>query len=63
MVYPELCQVNWSEDFFKKLADGYAHLLEVGSGVGNAVFPLLEINSNLYVHAIDVARSAIEILR
>ena len=38
-------------------------LLEVGCGVGNAVVPLLDINPNLYVNAIDFARSAIEILR
>jgi methyltransferase-like protein 6 len=37
-------------------------LLEVGCGVGNAVIPLLDINPNLTVHAIDFASSAIEIL-
>jgi methyltransferase-like protein 6 len=37
-------------------------LLEVGCGVGNAVIPLLDINSNLYVNAIDFATSAINIL-
>jgi methyltransferase-like protein 6 len=39
------------------------HLLEVGSGVGNAVLPLLEIHPSLHVYAIDIARSAIDILR
>lgn len=43
--------------------DGYFHLLEVGCGVGNAVLPLLELNPYLYVHAVDFARSAIEILK
>ena len=38
-------------------------LLEVGCGVGNAVFPLLELNPNLYVYAIDHAKSAITILK
>jgi methyltransferase-like protein 6 len=42
--------------------DGYFHLLEVGCGVGNAVLPLLELNPHLYVHAVDFARSAVEIL-
>ena len=40
-----------------------ASLLEVGSGVGNAVLPLLEIHPYLNVYAIDIARSAIDILR
>lgn len=37
-------------------------LLEIGCGVGNAVIPLLELNPRLKVHAIDFARSAINIL-
>lgn len=39
------------------------HLLEVGCGVGNAVIPLIEIHPTLIVHAIDLAPSAINILR
>lgn len=39
------------------------YLLEIGSGVGNAVLPLLDINPSLFIHAIDVAPSAIDILR
>jgi hypothetical protein len=38
-------------------------LLEVGSGVGNAVFPLLELNKRLFAYAIDHADSAVKILR
>lgn len=38
-------------------------LLEVGCGVGNAVMPILELNTSLSVHAIDFADTAIEILR
>jgi 2-polyprenyl-3-methyl-5-hydroxy-6-metoxy-1,4-benzoquinol methylase len=38
-------------------------LLEVGCGVGNAVFPLLELNPALYVYAIDHAKSAVTILK
>ena len=41
----------------------HVQMLEVGCGVGNAVIPLLELNSNLYVNAIDFATSAITILR
>lgn len=37
-------------------------LLEVGCGVGNAVIPLLDVNPNMYVVAVDFAKSAIEIL-
>jgi methyltransferase-like protein 6 len=38
-------------------------LLEIGCGVGNAIIPLLELNPRLRVHAIDFARSAINILK
>jgi methyltransferase-like protein 6 len=38
-------------------------LLEVGCGVGNAVLPLLDIHPTLCVYAVDIARSAIDILR
>ena len=53
----------------KELLDGphgpseFNHMLEVGCGVGNAVLPLLELNDHLFVHCIDFARSAIELLR
>ncbi|CAI5743518.1 unnamed protein product [Peronospora destructor] len=38
-------------------------LLEVGSGVGNAVLPLLKINPGLHIVAIDFADLAIELLK
>jgi SAM-dependent methyltransferase len=38
------------------------YLLEVGCGVGNAVLPLVELNCNLHIVAMDFAASAIEIL-
>lgn len=44
-------------------ATDFNHMLEVGCGVGNAVLPLLELNNRLFVHCIDFARSAIELLR
>jgi methyltransferase-like protein 6 len=37
-------------------------LLEVGCGVGNAVFPLLEIHPKLHVFAFDCAQSAVDIV-
>eukprot|EP00198_Chlamydomonas_reinhardtii_P008377 XP_001697714.1 predicted protein [Chlamydomonas reinhardtii] len=48
---------------FPDLAAGPATLLEVGCGVGNTVFPLLEINPALRVHCCDFATSAIELVR
>ena len=57
--FPELLQKQDSSI----CAENRVQLLEVGCGVGNAVVPLLDINPNLYVNAIDFARSAIEILR
>ncbi|KAG2425509.1 hypothetical protein HXX76_013718 [Chlamydomonas incerta] len=48
---------------FPDLAAGPATLLEVGCGVGNTVFPLLEINPALRVHCCDFAASAIELVR
>ena len=38
-------------------------LLEVGCGVGNAVFPLLRLHPGLHVTALDHAKSAIAILK
>lgn len=38
-------------------------LLEVGSGVGNAALPLLEVNPALNIVAIDFADSAIDLLK
>ncbi|KAG5184248.1 S-adenosyl-L-methionine-dependent methyltransferase [Tribonema minus] len=42
---------------------GRRALLELGCGVGNAVFPLLQQNRGLYVYALDLAPSAIALLR
>lgn len=39
------------------------NLLEVGCGVGNAFFPLLELNPRLHVTGIDFAKSAIDIIQ
>ena len=58
VVFPELL-TQPSENSI----DGRVRLLEVGSGVGNAILPLPELNPFLTIHAIDFAASAIKILR
>ena len=58
IVFPELLQ--GAEDTSTNPTQ--LHLLEVGCGVGNAVLPLIEINPNIHVVAMDFAKSAIEIL-
>lgn len=52
VIYPELFQAT----------ESYVFLLECGSGVGNAIWPLLEQSSKLVVIAIDFAKTAIDIL-
>ncbi len=37
--------------------------MEVGSGVGNAVLPLLETVKNLHVQTMDCSRNAVELLK
>lgn len=38
-------------------------LLEVGCGVGNAALPLLDVNPDLHITAVDFAKSAVQILQ
>lgn len=61
IVFPDLAPVCCSSSPNDSVAP--LRLLEVGCGVGNAVLPLLEINVNLAAHAIDFAKSAIDILK
>jgi SAM-dependent methyltransferase len=56
LVFPELLQGA------DTTASAPLYLLEVGCGVGNAVLPLIELNRNIHVVAMDFANSAIEIL-
>lgn len=37
--------------------------MEVGCGVGNTVYPLLEENPNLFIYAFDFSKIAIELLK
>jgi methyltransferase-like protein 6 len=57
VVFPELASSPSNED------TKIIKLLEVGCGVGNAVIPLLDLNPQLDIVAIDFARSAIELLQ
>lgn len=48
---------------FPEILDGAPHILEVGCGVGNTSFPLLEVNPHAFVHACDFSPTAVECLR
>lgn len=55
---------HWLHREFTALAEAAegeraAVLLEIGCGVGNAVFPLLEANPALFVHACDLSPRAV----
>ncbi|CAI8032612.1 tRNA N(3)-methylcytidine methyltransferase METTL6 [Geodia barretti] len=55
--FPELLQA------ISEVDDSHPVLLEVGCGVGNALFPLLEENDALFVHACDFSPRAIEFVK
>lgn len=38
-------------------------MLEAGCGVGNAIFPLLELFSNIFVYACDFSPRAVDLLK
>ena len=38
-------------------------VFEVGCGVGNTVFPILQANKNIFVHCCDLSDVAIEIVK
>lgn len=60
--FPELLQESSSKDVCVGDKQPLT-LLEAGCGVGNAVIPLLEENSNLYVYACDFSPRAIELIK
>lgn len=55
--FPELCQAILEIDLSRPV------LLEVGCGVGNTVFPLLEENTSLFIHACDFSPRAVEFVK
>ena len=55
--FPELLRA------ISEVDDSHPVLLEVGCGVGNALFPLLEENDALFVHACDFSPRAIEFVK
>ena len=55
--FPELLQI------ISEIDCSHPVLLEVGCGVGNTLFPLLEENAALFVHACDFSPRAIDFLK
>lgn len=55
--FPELLQVISEIDLSRPV------LLEVGCGVGNTMFPLLEENTALFFHACDFSPRAIQFVK
>jgi len=66
IVFPDLAPAPAPEEGEREKADTRIlpplRLLEVGCGVGNAVFPLIEINPRLHAHAFDCASSAVDLV-
>ena len=58
---------HWTSREFEILVDipegSTKNLLEVGCGVGNFLFPLLEQNAGLYVYACDFSSRAVELVK
>ena len=55
--FPELLQV------VSRIDAGKPVLLEVGCGVGNTVYPLLEENQNMFIYACDFSPRAVEFVK
>ena len=60
---------HWTQREFSDLADldegneRRRTLLEVGCGVGNFVYPLIEENKNLFVYACDFSPRAVNLVK
>ncbi|KAL0034409.1 hypothetical protein WJX79_000775 [Trebouxia sp. C0005] len=54
---------HYLEREFPELGAGNCTILEVGCGVGNTAFPLLELNRQSRVYACDFAPSAVEMVK
>lgn len=55
----------WTLREFEELSDSNKpfYLLEVGCGVGNFLYPLLQLNKNIHINACDFSDKAIELLK
>jgi len=58
---------HWTTREFEQLVDlqgeNQKTLLEVGCGVGNFVFPLLDIEANIFMYACDFSQRAVEFVQ
>lgn len=59
---------HWTTREFEQLAElgvkeGFRNLLEVGCGVGNFLFPLLEENRSFFIYACDFSPRAVEFVK
>lgn len=50
----------YAQDKTERYNENVTIMIELGCGVGNAVFPLLESSPNLFVYALDFSKTAIE---
>lgn len=48
---------------FPQLLEGNLNILEVGCGVGNSVFPLLDLNPEATVYACDFSPTAVNLVK
>lgn len=59
---------HWTQREFKELLTdeslaGHQSLLEIGCGVGNFIFPLIEAKSHFFIYACDFSPVAIDLVR
>ncbi|PVU99171.1 hypothetical protein BB559_000935 [Furculomyces boomerangus] len=59
---------HWTDREFVELIENKENgektiLLEIGCGVGNFVWPLLDKNPNLFIHACDFSEKAVELVK
>ncbi|ORX80439.1 methyltransferase [Anaeromyces robustus] len=56
---------HWTDREFEELKDNgeKKKLLEVGCGVGNFVFPLIQLNPNIFINCCDFSKRAIDFVK